>query len=184
MTRALLIIIFSAIFNCVFAQHDHSKDNNRNWAVLFITQNDQYKAEVESDANEFYVDSLYNMNLIITSLNLIDSASVKLNITKNENTQNLYYMRLINGKYSTEIKFHREGKHVLEFTFNMISDDRTVKNFSFSFNTSVKNNNHDNMQHNEGMMGMMGMGSTGFWLIMAGIMVAMMAVIMVLNSHK
>jgi hypothetical protein len=37
------------------------------------------------------------------------------------------------------------------------------------------------MKHNEGMMGM---SSTAFWLIMGGVMAGMMAVIMILSSHK
>lgn len=41
----------------------------------------------------------------------------------------------------------------------------------------------DKKEH-DGMMGMMGMSSTGFWLIMGGVMLAMMAVIMLLNSNK
>lgn len=184
MTRKLLIIIFFTIFNSVFAQHDHITGKSNNLSVLFSTQNDQYSAVVESDTDEFFKDSSYVIYLKLSSSSPIDSAGVKFRVMTYDSTQIEKQLLLLNDKYSAKIKFQREGKHVLEFTFNLTNDDRTVKNFSFSFNTNVKinnNNNNNNMHQNEGMMGM---GSTSFWLIMGGIMVAMMAVIMLLNSNR
>ena len=152
--------------------------------VLFVTQNSHYTAEVLSETDEFIKDSSYIVSLKLTSSIQVDSANVSLSILKNDSTQAVNNMALQNGKYSTQIKFNQSGKHVLKFTFNLISDDKTVNNFSFSFNTNIKNNSTANMEHSDGMMGMMGMGSTGFWLIMGGVMVAMMAVIMLINTNK
>lgn len=184
MTRAFLITIIFTLFNSVFAQHDHNENNSKNLIVLFTTQNSQYSAEVISETDEFFKDSIYAVSLKLLSSLQVDSVNVSLSILNNDKTQVVNHMELLNDKYSAKIKFLVEGKHVLKITFNLISDDRTVNNFSFSFNTNVKNNNHNNMHHSEGMMGMMGMGSTGFWILMGGIMVAMMAVIMVINTNK
>lgn len=184
MTKTFLITIFFTMFNCVFAQHEHSKVNSENIIVLFATQNAQYSAEVQSETDEFIKDSSYAVILKLTSSNQVDSANVSLNILNNDSTQAVNSMELLNGKYSTKIKFQKEGRHVMKFTFNLISEDKTVNNFSFSFNTNVKNNNQTDMEHDKGMMGMIGMGSTGFWLIMGGVMVAMMAVIMLINTNK
>jgi hypothetical protein len=181
MTRAFLITIIFTIFNCVFAQHDHNKDNSKNLILIFTTQNEQYSADVESVTDEFVKDSSYAVSLKLTSSSPVDSASVKLSVLKNDSIQSVNHMELLNDKYSTRIKFKKEGKYILKFTFNLISDDKTLNSFSFNFSTNVKSNSHAKMEHSEGMMGM---GSTGFWLIMGGIMAAMMAVIMILNSQK
>lgn len=184
MIRTFLMIIIFTIFNSVFAQHDHNKDYRKNLILIFTTQNEQYSADVESVTDEFIEDSSYVVSLKLTSASPVDSASVKLSVLKNDSMQNVNHMELLDDKYSARIKFEKEGKHVLKFTFNLISDDKTLSSFSFNFSTNVKSNSHAKVEHSEGMMGMMGTGSTGFWLIMGGIMVAMMAVIMILNSQK
>lgn len=184
MTQTFIITIIFSLFNYVFAQHDHNKVNSGNSIVLFTTQNAQYSAEVQSETDEFVKDSIYGVSLKLLSSLQVDSANVSLSILDYDNTQNVNHMELLNDKYSTKIKFKKEGRHVLKFNFNLISDDKTVSSFSFNFSTNVKSNSHANMEHSEGMMGMMGMGSTGFWVIMGGIMIAMMAVIMVINTNK
>ncbi len=184
MSRTFLIAIIYTIFNCVFAQHEHNENNNKKLIVLFSTQNSQYSAEVVSEADEFIKDSSYVIFLKLTSSTPVDSANVTLSVLKNDSAQYVNNMKLLNGKYSAKIKFTRDETHLLKFTFNLISEDKTINNLSFNFSTNVKSNSHTNMEHSKGMMGMMGMGSTGFWLIMGGVMVAMMAVIMLINTNK
>jgi len=184
MSKSFLITILFTTFNCVFAQHEHSINNSENINVLFVTQNSHYTAEVLSETDEFIKDSSYILSLKLTSSIQVDTANVSLSILNIDSTLAVNRMILLNGKYSAQIKFKKEGNHVLKFTFNQISEDNAVNNLSFSFNTNVKNNNQADMEHDKGMMGMMGMGSTGFWIIMGGVMVAMMAVIMLINTNK
>lgn len=184
MLRIFYIAIIFTIYNCVFAQHDHSKVNSENTIVLFSTQNTQYSAEIQSGTDEFFKDSMYTVSLKLLSTFPIDSSNVSVSILKDDSIQNVNHFELLNNKYSAKIKFKQDGIHVLKFTFNLINENKTVNNFSFSFTTNVKNYSHANMEHSDGMMSMMGMGSTGFWLIMGGVMAAMMAVIMVLNTNK
>lgn len=179
MNKILLIFIITAA-GSVFAQHNHNKDDTKNMSALFTTQNAQYSAEVESDGAEFLKDSLYSIILKLSSSSIVDTGSVKLLLLDNDSDHSVNNMKLLNDKYIVKIRFDKEGRHVLKFTFKLTSVDGIIKDYSFSFNTDVKNSEQE-MDHHGGMMGM---GSTGFWVVMGGVMVGMMAIIMILSSHK
>ena len=181
----LTFLIIIVLPGSAFSQHHHN-NNDTSFTEIFSNESSfgkisiysnhfplEVKKNIEFDLNMKFKDTLMKLNMEeskITSKKMKGNDIYNFKFTaKNDNIT----------MFKSLFIFNKSGDY--KFDLKLIIEDSTGAKYlaNFAFTQNVINNDEENADSHHGFMGM----GTEMWLIMGGVMIAMMAVVFMISSN-